>query len=143
MKVHARSSLQTQIVFAALTGVCVISLACGTARRREPLATPLALSERAERGRAVFMTRCHQCHPGGEAGLGPALNDKPLPEFLKKFQVRHGLGVMPSFSEEQISDEQLEDLMEYLEALRANRAAALHVPRSSQELRISTGLDEV
>ena len=67
------------------------------------------------------MAKCQQCHPGGEAGLGPALNDKPLPEFLKKFQVRHGLGTMPSFSEKEISDQQLEDLMEYLKALRRNR----------------------
>lgn len=67
------------------------------------------------------MAECHQCHPGGEAGLGPALNDKALPEFLKKFQVRHGLGAMPSFSDEKISSNQLEDLMEYLKALRRSR----------------------
>ena len=106
---------------AAVVGLCLLSLACGTARRREPLATPVALDQRAERGRVVFMAQCHQCHPGGEAGLGPALNDKPLPEFLKKFQVRHGLGTMPSFSEQRISDEQLDDLMEYLKALRRAR----------------------
>ncbi len=67
------------------------------------------------------MASCHQCHPGGEAGLGPALNDKPLPTFVKKFQVRHGLGTMPSFPEDKISEEQLDYLMEYLKALRRNR----------------------
>jgi mono/diheme cytochrome c family protein len=99
----------------------MVSVACGSARRREPLATPAALDQRAERGRTVFMANCYQCHPGGEAGLGPAINDKPLPEFLKKFQVRHGLGTMPSFSKQRISDEQLDDLMEYLNALRRSR----------------------
>ena len=110
---------------AALTAACLASLACGAARRREPLAAPVLLNEQAERGRVVFMTNCHQCHPGGEAGLGPALNDKPFPEFLKKFQVRRGLGTMPSFSEQQISDEQLEELMEYLKAVRRSRPAAV------------------
>lgn len=124
MTIQARSSFGRLFVCAALTGVCLITLACGAARRGEPLATPVTLDERAERGRAVFMANCQQCHPGGEAGLGPALNDKPFPEFLKKFQVRHGLGTMPSFSEQKISDEQLDDLMEYLKALRRSRPTA-------------------
>jgi mono/diheme cytochrome c family protein len=115
------SSRIRSLASAALIGVSLVSLACGTARRREPLAAPQTLDQRAERGRAVFMANCHQCHPGGEAGLGPALNDKPFPEFLKKFQVRRGLGTMPSFSEQEISDEQLDDLMEYLKALRRAR----------------------
>ena len=112
------------ILSGTLAAVCLLSLACGAARRREPLATPGALNQQAERGRLVFMTYCHQCHPGGEAGLGPALNDKPFPEFLKRFQVRHGLGTMPSFSEQKISDAQLDDLMEYLKALRRSRPTA-------------------
>ena len=111
------------IAGAALIAVCAFTLACASARRREPLATPAPLDVQAERGRAVFMANCHQCHPGGEAGLGPAINDKPLPEFLKKFQVRHGLGAMPSFSEQKISDEHLDDLMAYLNALRRNRTS--------------------
>lgn len=131
MKMHASGSPGRRVVCAALIGVCLMSVACGAARRREPLAGPVALDERAERGRAVFMTSCHQCHPGGEAGLGPALNDKPLPEFLKKFQVRHGLGTMPSFPEEKISDQQLDDLMEYLKALRRSRPGAAAVARPS------------
>ena len=121
MKSFSKCSLRRIVVTTAMIAVCLLSLACGAARRREPLAEPAALDQRAERRRAVFMTNCHQCHPGGEAGLGPALNDKPFPEFLKKFQVRHGLGTMPSFSEQKISDEQLDDLMEYLKALRRAR----------------------
>jgi mono/diheme cytochrome c family protein len=121
MRLRPERSLTTAMVSCALVLVSLSAGACGAARRREPLATPVALDERAERGRTVFMTSCHQCHPGGEAGLGPALNDKAFPEFLKKFQVRHGLGTMPSFSEQKISDEQLDDLMEYLKALRRAR----------------------
>ena len=77
-----------------------------------------ALSSDAEAGRTAFMEYCTQCHPGGEAGLGPSLNDKALPTFLKKFQVRQGIGSMPSFSEAEISDQQLDDIMAYLKALR-------------------------
>jgi hypothetical protein len=35
-----------------------------------------------------------------------------------KFQVRHGLGAMPSFDEERISDQHLDQLISYLQALR-------------------------
>lgn len=67
------------------------------------------------------MRNCDQCHPRGEAGLAPALNNKPLPAFLIKFQVRHGLGAMPSFSKDDISDQDLEDIILYLQALRQHQ----------------------
>lgn len=103
---------------AALAIVVSAALGCGPARRSEPLMGPLALSSDAEAGRTAFMENCTQCHPGGEAGLGPSLNDKALPTFLKKFQVRQGIGSMPSFSEEEIPNDELDDIMAYLKALR-------------------------
>jgi mono/diheme cytochrome c family protein len=66
----------------------------------------------------VFQQHCHQCHPGGEGGLGPALNDKPAPAFLIKTQVRLGLGTMPGFDKAQISPEELDDLAAYMLASR-------------------------
>jgi mono/diheme cytochrome c family protein len=66
---------------------------------------------------------CHQCHPHGQGGLGPAIVNKPLPEFLMKFQVRHGLGTMPSFGAEKISSEDLDALMSYIKAVRGNPPA--------------------
>ncbi|WDT80226.1 MAG: cytochrome c [Candidatus Manganitrophus sp.] len=57
-----------------------------------------ASSSTVTRGETIFMHACNQCHPKGEAGLGPALNNKPLPAFMIRFQVRHGLGAMPAFS---------------------------------------------
>lgn len=92
--------------------------ACGSARRSTPITGPVEYSPKAERGQVAFMEKCNQCHPQGEAGLGPAINDKPFPEFLKKFQVRHGVGAMPSFSEKEISDEQLDEIMTYLSELK-------------------------
>jgi mono/diheme cytochrome c family protein len=92
--------------------------ACGTARRGEPLVGPLALAPDAVQGEQVFMQHCHQCHPKGEAGLGPSLNDKPLPGFLVRLQVRRGLGAMPAFPAEEISSEELDALITYMAALR-------------------------
>ena len=105
---------------AVLLATACFATACGPARRSEPLLGPAPLSEAGERGRVVYMEYCNQCHPSGEAGLGPALNDKPLPTFLKKFQVRQGLGSMPSFSDAEISDEELDDIMTYLKDLRSH-----------------------
>jgi mono/diheme cytochrome c family protein len=98
----------------------VVCLGCGSARRRPPLAAAPALSQQAATGRVAYMEKCNRCHPGGEAGLGPALNDKPFPDFLKRFQVRHGLGTMPHFSPEELTDSQLDAVLEYLKALREN-----------------------
>lgn len=92
---------------------------CGSARRGEPITPPPPMTAPTlVRGEEIFMKRCHQCHPGGEAGLGPALNNKPLPGWMIRFQVRHGLGAMPAFSEKEIGDRELDDLVAYLKALR-------------------------
>jgi mono/diheme cytochrome c family protein len=96
-----------------------LSAGCGSARRGAPESEPVAVeSEFVERGQKVFMIHCHQCHPGGEAGVGPAINNKPLPEFLIKLQVRRGFGAMPAFSEDTIDDSELESLAAYLLRLR-------------------------
>ena len=95
--------------------------ACTTARKTEPLAPPLDVSDpKVARGQQVFFQHCHQCHPHGQGGLGPAIVNKPLPEFLMKFQVRHGLGTMPSFGADKIPSQDLEALMEYIKAVRGN-----------------------
>jgi mono/diheme cytochrome c family protein len=106
----------------AVTALCAILLgACATARKTEPLAAPVDLSNpKVARGQKVFFENCHQCHPHGQGGLGPAIVNKPLPEFLMKFQVRHGLGTMPSFGAEKISPDDLDALMEYIKAVRGN-----------------------
>lgn len=92
---------------------------CGTARRGHPLTgigTPE--DERLLRGQRAFQQYCGQCHPGGQAGVGPAINNKPLPPFMIRMQVRTGMGAMPSFSEEKLSGETLDDIIAYLKELR-------------------------
>lgn len=106
--------------------VCVIlgllSLASGcSARRSEPVAGPFTpASAQLRQGEIAFDRHCSHCHPGGEKGLAPAINNKPLPGFMIKFQVRHGVGAMPAFSEEEIADAELDAMVKYLKALRNN-----------------------
>ncbi|MBF0335497.1 MAG: cytochrome c [Alphaproteobacteria bacterium] len=97
---------------------CLLLAACGSARRGEPIVGPIAFSPAASRGERAYMRVCHQCHPGGEAGLGPSLNDKPLPGFLIRFQARHGLGAMPAFDAGRVGGDELDDIVTYLGALR-------------------------
>jgi mono/diheme cytochrome c family protein len=108
----------TPIHCCAATLLALAALGCGSARRGEPLAGALALTAEQQRGQQVFMHHCHACHPGGEAGLGPAINNKPLPGFLIGAQVRAGLGAMPGFSPQEISAGELDELVAYLRALR-------------------------
>lgn len=117
----ARPSSGPAILAAAVVAVllAVLLIGCGSARRSEPIlgALPDGAQEHAQ-GRLVFARKCDACHVGGEGGLGPALNDKPLPKLAMKLQVRRGLGSMPAFSEEEIGDRELDLLLEYVVSLR-------------------------
>jgi mono/diheme cytochrome c family protein len=107
---------------AAFVALALLAGGCLHTRRTEPIAPPLMLNRpELVRGEKVFFQHCHSCHPHGGTGLGPAFNNKPLPVFLMKFQVRRGLGVMPSFDESKISSGELDDLMSYIVALRRNK----------------------
>jgi mono/diheme cytochrome c family protein len=98
---------------------CIATAACGSARRSAALgAPPVPATAEVLRGQRVFMRACHACHPGGETGLGPSLNDKPLPGFLITLQVRRGLGAMPAFPREELPDDDLAALLAYLQARR-------------------------
>ena len=109
--------------FTVAGGLLVALAACGTARRGEPAGPQVAVDSPHEaRGEALFFRHCSPCHPGGEAGLGPAINDKPLPELAIKTQVRKGVGAMPAFSERDISDRDVDAIVEYLEAMRETPA---------------------
>ncbi len=98
-------------------------LACGSARRSETVQATAAqiVTPQQVRGELVFMRNCNQCHPLGEGGLGPPINNKDLPGFALKAKVRTGLGLdMPHFSTNEISDLELDDLVDYMKALRRN-----------------------
>jgi len=107
----------------ALLGVVAAAqIGCRSVRRGEPIVGPLGSADpQINQGQVVFQQHCYKCHPGGEGGLGPAINDKPLPVFLMKTQVRSGLGAMPSFHKPDIPRDELDALMKYIVALRRHK----------------------
>ena len=108
------------VAAACLFAAALLVIGCGPERRREPVTEPLRSNDpRVALGHRVFSQHCNQCHPGGAAGLAPAINDKPLPVTLIKAQVRQGLGPMPAFSEKEIDDEELDAVVRSLKALRS------------------------
>src|ERR1041385_3923404 len=120
--------------------LCLFALAlpaavvgCRSVRRGEPIVGSLQSNDPAvQHGKIVVARRCYSCHPGGEGGLGPGLNDKPLPVFAMKLQVRTGLvgfGVMPSFDKHEIPPQDLDDLMKYIKTLRHQSATLAQAQR--------------
>jgi mono/diheme cytochrome c family protein len=109
-------------VLAPLALIHVLT-SCGPAYRGEPISGPLNISDpQLALGQQVYGKYCQECHPGTAAGLAPGISDKPLPGWLIKFQVRHGLGAMPAFSEEHISEKELNAVVAYIRELRKHRA---------------------
>lgn len=98
-------------VAVALIGACA-----GPPRHSEPLTGPVPDSPSVRRGHVVYARFCNSCHDGGRAALGAGI--LPVPQALIRFQVRHGIGAMPAFPEPVIADDELDDLMTYLAAIR-------------------------
>jgi mono/diheme cytochrome c family protein len=108
---------------AVVASVIVAGVICGCAhepanRTGEISTTKLRSDPRLAEGQRTFMQYCNQCHVGGGGGVGPSLNDKWLPSLFVKLKVRHGIGKMPHFSDGLVSDEQLDDVIQYLGYLR-------------------------
>ncbi|MFD2885413.1 c-type cytochrome [Chitinophaga cymbidii] len=101
-------------IFFVILLVSCCWMAC-TARR---MPASSQASAEVEHGRDKYMQYCQKCHPMGESGLGPALNNSPAPGFVKRFQVRHGLGAMPAFKKDVISKADLHDIMRYMKSMK-------------------------
>src|SRR5688572_21300220 len=90
-------------------------IACAGPGADQPVLEPIQLATAEEKeGQILFMKFCHSCHPDGEAGLGPSIHAMPAPNFLQRTQVRAGMGEMPAFHDDKISDEQLDAIIAYL-----------------------------
>lgn len=114
-------------------GLLVLLYGCAPAYRGAPILGPLELSgPQVVQGERVFAANCNQCHPTGGRGLAPGITNKPLPGWVVRFQVRNGLGEMPAFSEEEISSEELDAIVAYLDALR-ERLGSAEAPGSEVE----------
>ena len=80
-------------------------------------------------GQAVYAQLCDPCHPGGGAGLGPALSG---PDFEATYAgdaalvafIRQGGTGMPGFPEGRISEAELQDLIAFIRSLSMGVAEA-------------------
>jgi mono/diheme cytochrome c family protein len=112
--------LTTLVLAMLLAGQAFQTGCAATSRRSEPVAGQVDLSDpQLARGREVYSQHCDQCHPGGEGGLGPAINNKPLPAAMMRLQIRVGMGAMPAFPVERINDMDLDALVAYMMARKA------------------------
>ena len=106
-----------KILMKCTIAICLFIVAGSCASRRTEPITGAVVDRndtRIANGQEQYNRYCQKCHPGGEAGLGPAVNGKP--NFLKKFQAKHGLGVMPAFKDI-IAEDDLKDIQLYLKQL--------------------------
>lgn len=115
-----RSVLWRIAVMTLGVGVIASTTGCSSPRKSEPITQPVNLSQPQLEGRLLYDRYCYKCHTEGEGGMAPSLNEKPLPQFAMKFQIRHGIGAMPAFPPERLSDEEVDRIVQYIVALRHN-----------------------
>src|SRR5688500_20374793 len=89
----------------------------------------------AARGKASFMKHlCYTCHGtaghGGDRGSGPKIAPNLMPWEGYVMAVRRPREVMPRYSKEQISDQELADTYAYLASFKEPRKAS-EIPRSA------------
>ncbi|MCP3139762.1 c-type cytochrome [Pyxidicoccus xibeiensis] len=107
---------------AALVVLSLAALAaCGPSRRGPAFGTPREFTAKEQEGRVLFMRHCNQCHPGGSGGLGPSINNKPLPSFAMRTQIRQGVGSMPAFTDEMLADAEVDAILAYLNELQEEK----------------------
>lgn len=106
-----------RIIFLAI--VILMGMGCSSSKKEANTVKPLAnMTKEVQEGKALFNKYCNSCHPGGDAGLGAPIVSTSVPGFAIQFQIRNGLGDMPAFSEEEISDEEVDKIVDYIQALR-------------------------
>jgi mono/diheme cytochrome c family protein len=107
-----------QLTATALALTLVATSGCGSSRRAEPQVATLSLNAEQRHGQVLYAKFCDQCHPHGEAGLGPAINVNPAPMAAFRAQVRGGLGAMPSFPDAVLPDHDLDQLLAFVAVQR-------------------------
>jgi len=75
------------------------------------LAQPATAQPQISQGQQFYQKVCAKCH---EAGIGPVLLGRGLPETTFTYFVRHGNGPMPAFRMTDIDDATLRELASYL-----------------------------
>jgi mono/diheme cytochrome c family protein len=104
--------------------VALVLASCGAEQQVATEAPAVIPATRDEtHGKHLFLKFCYQCHPGGSQGLGPALDDKPLAEAAIRTQIRVGVGSMPAFDKDWLSDDQVAEIAQYVTTLQKTSPA--------------------
>ena len=116
---HRRSSAFIGVVFA---------LAAGAAIAQQTAQSLGAPAGDAARGKKLFLQQlCYTCHgtvgQGGDRGSGPKIYPNPFPYAAFVNQVRKPRQVMPPYSEQYVSDQDLADIYHYLLSNKPGPAA--------------------
>lgn len=126
-------TIRIELIAAAVVAA-LATAGCGSVHRGEPLGPRVAAaSSETREGQELFFQYCSQCHPGGAGGLGPSINDRPLPGIAIKTQIRAGVGAMPSFGSDQLSDDDVDAIVHYVTTMMATPptyTAARHARRT-------------
>lgn len=106
----------TRYIKIAIVLLLCASICSCAVRRSEPVTGKIvnASDAHVKNGQALYHQYCQKCHPAGEAGLGPGVTSKP--GFAKRFQIKHGAGVMPGFKDI-LSKQDIKDIAKYLKNL--------------------------
>ncbi|MDB4975825.1 MAG: Cytochrome [Myxococcaceae bacterium] len=123
----------TWITTALLAGALAMS-ACGkgkdaeAAEGAEPAAggePALVISDQAEwdtllaSGKESFDNTCGNCHPGGDADLGPKISGHAESTAKMTKQIRKGSGRMAPIGEDKLPEAELKGLLVYLSSIDA------------------------
>ena len=107
---------------AFVTGLALLtSLAAGCGAGTETTATPTYTpADPVAAGQALFSSKgCASCHGrDAEGGYGPALAGHTREQIVK--QVRNPVGAMPTFDVNEVSDEELDQIVAFILSLKGD-----------------------
>ena len=107
-------------IFLIAAAAVVIAAGCASGRRGEPFTRDPRLGDpQLVLGQRAFYRNCNACHPAAAGGYGPSLADQFLPGWYIRLRVRQGLGAMPPFDENRLSQAELDAIVRYIHALNA------------------------
>ncbi|MDQ3047394.1 MAG: cytochrome c [Bacteroidota bacterium] len=104
-------------------------VSCSARRVKKDMSAAQSEDPRIMEGRLIFKNQCQKCHPNGESGVGPPLNNINLPNFVIRAKVRSRAlllwaGRMPSFDKHEISNKEMKSLLAYLKDMKKKDSKA-------------------
>jgi mono/diheme cytochrome c family protein len=100
-----------------VTGILLAVCACKAGQQDYSAVASNVSDANTPPGKVIFEKNCIRCHPYGKEGKGPNLSKRKLTAEIVRKKVRKGGLFMPSFSEKQISNEELQQLAEFVPTL--------------------------